>query len=235
MNNTLPGSQAFHQSFSSLPSGIAESGPSSNFQLPQTMQQLQVQQELQLEHMRQLQMQQLQIQQQIEMQRNQFQHAGGMNMMNMGQSSFSDMRGPPFLSPQGSEIPLKAASFNTSSLDQSMNLGDAFQGPSAQVSDYSNSHASGSGFASTRSFGGMSFLEGTMVGSFNNDMQLLQQQQQQHAFMQQQQQQQQQNHFSGPFIRVDPNQGDAGVNALPSNDGKQEQDFRARMDTGMEG
>jgi hypothetical protein len=253
INNTLPGSQAFHQSFSALPTGIADVEPSSsNFQMQPTMQQLQVQQQRQLDQMRQLQMQQLQIQQQIEKQRDQFQEVGAMNnnMSTMGHSSFSDVRISPFMSPQPTEIFLKSPSFNNNILDQSMHLTDALQGPSAHISDYSNSHASGSGFASSRSFGGMSFSDGsTLTGSFNNDIQLQQQhlqqqhkqlQQQQQAFMQQQQQQQlqQQNsgtsfsdHFS-PRMAGQPNQqGGTGFQSLAGNaDEKQQHDLTNLMD-----
>lgn len=221
--NSLPGSNAFHQSFSSLPSRFPDfEDPITDFQQPQTMEQLQLQQERQLEQMRQLQIQQRIIQQQLEIQRNHFQLTAGMANVNRGHSSFSDIMSQPMMTQHQSNMQFQGNPFGNSSLDQSINLGEALTAPSIHVSDYSNSAATGhhnsSGFgSSSRSFA-MSHSDSMTANSFQGSMQAQLLDRQQH------------NSFTGqlPGMRSQPNQGGGGF-AFSSNE-DQQHDLRRMMD-----
>lgn len=220
VQQNLPGSQAFHQSFSSTPSGF-DFEPLPEVPQSQTMQQLKLQQEQQLEQMRQLQMKQQQIQQQMQMQRMQQRHLQQQQQQNfgMGNSSLTDGQGLSFVNQHqmANQTPL----FGNPALDSSLNLGDALQSPSVHVSDYSSSTVGhGSGFASTRSFGMGSHSDGMNAGSFQHgDVQ------QQMNFMQARN-----NSFSGPFIGMHRQQQDDGPFNFLVNDDQQQHDLRGMMD-----
>lgn len=214
--NTLPGSHAFHQSFASLPSRLSDLEEQGlDLQQQQTMEQLRRQQERQLEQMRQLQMQQRMIQQQLEMHRNQLQINSGMGNLNMQRSSISDLSSQAMLTqPQ-----MQAYSFGHSSMDQSMNLGDALIAPSV-VSDYSSSalgqHSSSVfGASSARSLG-MSHSDSMLANSIQADL---------HAQVYQQQQSQ---HTQGSRMRQRQNQGTGGFSFSSSQD--QQSDLQRFMD-----
>lgn len=221
-SNTLPGSHAFHQSFASLPSrpsDLEESGL--DFQQQQTMEQLRRQQDRQLEQMRQLQMQQRMIQQQLEMHRNQLQLNSGMTNLNMQRSSISDMSSQAMLGQPQHQLQMQTYSFGHSSMDQSMNLGDALLAPSV-VSDYSSSalgqHSSSVfGASSARSLG-MSQSDSMITSSIQGDIQAQLYQQQQH----------QHNQGSVSRMRQRPNQGVGGFSFSSSQD--QQNDLQRFMD-----
>ncbi len=220
--NALPGSNAFHQSFSSMPSRFSDfEEPLADFQQPQTMEQLQRQQQRQLEQMRQLQIQQHIIQQQIEMQRNNAQ-INAMNNMNRGHSSFSDIMSQPTMAQPHNQMQFQSGMYGNSLMEQSMNLGEALLAPSVHVSDYSRSeagHHSGSGFgASSRSFA-MSHSDSTAAGSYQGGIGPQIYNRQQH------------NSFTGqlPTMRSQPDQGVGGF-AFSSNEEEQQHDLRRMMD-----
>lgn len=221
--NSLPGTNAFHQSFSSMPSRFSDfEEPMADFQQAPTMEQLQLQQERQLEQMRQLQLQQRLIQQQIEIQRNHLQLTSGMTNMNRAHSSFSDIMSQPVMTPHQNQMQFQASTFGHSSLEQSMNLGEALLTPSVHVSDYSNSgtgHHSSSGFGGSRSFA-MSHSDSMTASSFQGSI----------PSQITNRQVQASNSFTGqlPVIRSQPSQGLGGFNF--SNNDEQQHDLRRMMD-----
>lgn len=186
MMGNIPGSNAFHQSFSNLPNFgdfQAMSRPA------QTMQQLMAQQAMQIEQMRQLQMQQYQIQQQLEFHRNQQlsnstpgMENTSMTMGSMVQSSTFSESGHPsrnITQPHGNRpIP----SNTNTSLDHSIHLHEAVQGQVPCVSDYSSS----TGFGGMNSFSAMS-QSADMLNSSLQGGDLMQQQQQHLSNMMRQQ------------------------------------------------
>lgn len=217
---TLPGSHAFHQSFASLPGRVSDlEDPVLDFQQQQTMEQLRRQQERQLEQMRQLQMQQRMIQQQLEIHRHQFQLNSGMTNLNMQRSSISDMSSQAMLTQPQHQSQMHMYSFGHSSMDQSMNLGDALLAPSV-VSDYSSSalgqHSSSAFGASSGRSLGMSHSDSMMVNSVQGDL---------HAQLYQQQQQQ---GSAVSRMRQRTNQGGGGFSFSSSQD--QQNDLQRFMD-----